>query len=347
MAPVRGPVRRGMMHIRRVLTLAVAFTVLVSAPALVALQDNEELQSQREQRDIVALVQMVDAVAAGTQAAPADIGFQWEGSHFMRGADGRTYIPFTLAVDAAQLTAPGTALYVRAVSKDATPAPDPAADPPAAVQYAWDDVNFVEVGPDGKLTRAMLLMPGEYEVFFAIKEESPLEAQDNQPPAKAALLRRDITVPDFNTGLSMSSVLIGAIEPLTAVLTDEQQRESPYTFGQLSVTVSTALKTSDELQALFFIYGTGQIDSKPDVQIEYSFHRQTPEGEAYFNKTPPQVLNASTLPPQFDIATDQLPGMLFVPLASFPAGEYRLEIKLTDAISGETLTHNANFTVEA
>ena len=308
-------------------------------------QDRSE---QAQQRDIQALVQMVDAVAAGTQPAPSDLDLQWEGNHFMKSADGETFVPFTLAVDAAQLAAPGTALYVRAVSKAAAPSSDPAAEPPDAVQYAWNDVNFVEVPPDGIIQLAMVLEPGEYEVFVAIKEESPLEAQDNQPPAKAALLRRDITVPDFNgPGLSMSSVLIGAIEPLTAVLTDEQQRERPYTFGQLSVTVSTALKTSDELQALFFIYGTGQTDSKPDVQIEYSFHRQTAEGEAYFNKTPPQVLNASTLPPQFDVATDQLPGMLFVPLASFPVGEYRLEVKLTDMISGETLTHNANFMVEA
>jgi len=47
------------------------------------------------------------------------------------------------------------------------------------------------------------------------------------------------------------------------------------------------------------------------------------------------------------VTTDQLPGMLFVPLASFPVGEYRLEILLTDTISGETMTASANFTVEA
>ena len=36
-----------------------------------------------------------------------------------------------------------------------------------------------------------------------------------------------------------------------------------------------------------------------------------------------------------------------VPLASFPVGEYRLEIKVTDKVSGQTLTQNANFTVES
>ncbi len=345
------------MHFRRVLASAVTVAALTSAPALVAQENNEqqdrreqEQRSQQEQRDIQALVQMVDAAAEGTQPAPADIGLQWEGNHFMRGADGLTYVPFTLAVDAAQLAAPATALYVRAIRKNAAPESDPAAEPPATAEYAWDDVNFFDLRPDGKLPRAMVLEPGEYEVFVAIKEASPLEEQDNQPPAKAALLRRDLTVPDFSgTGLSVSSVLIGTIEPLTAPLDAEQQKENPYTFGQLSVAVSTdyKLQKSGELNVVFWVYGAQLTDGKPDLQIEYSFHRRTAEGETYFNKAEPQLLNASTLPPQFDSAIHQLTGMLLVPLASFPVGEFRLEIKLTDEVSGETLTHNENFTVEA
>jgi len=353
------------MHIRRVLTLAVAVATLAGAPVLVAQQNtqqpnrrDQERRSQQEQRDIQALVQMVDAVAAGKQPAPADIGLQWEGNHFLRGADGSTYIPFTVAVDATKLAAPGTAFYVRVVSKNATPAP--AAEQnnrgrnqqqPAPVVYPWDNVNFVDVRADGKVSRAIALKPGEYEVFVAIKEKSPLEPQRNQPPAKAGLLRRDLTVPDFNApNLAISSVFIGSMEQLTAPLTPEQQQENPYTFGNMRVVPSTdfKLKKSGELEVLFWIYGTQQTNGKPDVQVDYNFHQKTAEGEKYFNKTAPQVLNASTLPPQFDVAAGhQLPGSLVVPLMSFPAGEYRLEIKLTDKLSGKTLTYNANFTVEA
>ena len=322
-----------MMHIRRVVALAVVGAALVSAADLGAQQTDEQ-----QQGDTQALVELVEGVTAGTVPTPADVSLQWEGNHFMKGADGTTYIPFTLGVDAAQLGA-GAALYVRAVSRDAAPAAD--ADAADAVEYPWDDVNFLEVGQDGTIARAMVLAPGDYEVFVAIKEQGSVEAG-------AGLLRHDITVPDFSD-LSMSSVLIGNIEPLAAPLDADQQKENPYTFGQMRVTVASESKLSKtgELQMLFWIYGTGQRNDKPDVTIEYSFHRQTADGEQYFNKTPPQTLNASTLPPQFDVATDQLPGMLFVPLASFPAGEYRLEIKLTDAISGETLTTNASFTVEA
>jgi hypothetical protein len=356
-----------MMHIRRVLTLVVAVVTLAGAPILVAQQNNQqqnrreqERRSQQQQRDIQALVQMVDAVAAGKQPAPTDIGLRWEGNHFLRGADGSTYIPFTVAIDATKLASPGAAFYVRVVNKSATAAPARAAEQnnrggnqqqPASAAYPWDNVNFLDVPADGKVSRAMALKPGEYEVFVTIKEQSPVEPQRNQPPAKAGLLRRDLTVPDFaGPDLSISSVFIGTVEQLTTPLTPAQQQENPYTFGNMRVVPSTdfKLKKSGELQVLFWIYGTQQTNGKPDVQIEYNFHQKTAEGEKYFNKTAPQLLNPSTLPPQFDVAAGhQLPGSLVVPLMSFPAGEYRLEIKLTDKTSGKTLTHNANFTVEA
>ena len=353
------------MHIRRVFTLAVGVVALAGVPVLVAQQDNQEpdpreqeRQSQRNQRDTQALVQMVDAVVAGTEPAPTDIGVQWEANHFVKSGDGATYVPFTLAIDAATLAAPGAALYVRAVSKDATPEPDPAAEQsdrggdqePGAVVYPWDNVNFFDLAPDGKLARAMALEPGNYDVFVAIKEQGPLEPERDQPPAKVGLLRRDLTVPDFNgPDLSLSSVFIGDMEALAAPLSPEEQQENPYTFGTMRVEPSrdSRLLKSGELQVLFWIYGAQQVDSKPDVQIDYSFHQKTAEGEEYFNKTAPQVLNASTLPPQFDVAAGhQLPGTIVIPLASFPTGEYRLEIKLTDNVSGRTLTHDENFTVE-
>ena len=34
-----------------------------------------------------------------------------------------------------------------------------------------------------------------------------------------------------------------------------------------------------------------------------------------------------------------------MPLASFPEGDYRLEIKVTDKLANKTLTRDVNFTV--
>ncbi|MSO84179.1 MAG: hypothetical protein EXQ53_12945, partial [Acidobacteria bacterium] len=235
------------MHIRLVLTLAIAVVTLAGAPVLVA-QNNQqpnrreqERRSQQEQRDLQALVQLVDAVAAGKQPVPTDVGLQWEGNHFVKSGDGTTMVPFTLAVDVSKLGAPGTALYVRVVNKNATVAPAPAAEqntrgrnqPPPAVVYPWDSVQFVDVPADGRVSSAMALKAGEYEVFIAIKEKSPLEPQRNQPPGKAGLLRRDLSVPDYNgPDLAISTPIIATVvEPVATPLTPDEQRANPYTFG--------------------------------------------------------------------------------------------------------------------
>lgn len=353
------------MHFSRLLTLAVAAASVTLLSPVVAAQGNnqqEQKRSQAEQRDIQAVVQLVDAVTMGKQPAPMDIGVMWDSNHFVKGGDGSTYIPFTVTIDRNQLAMPGAALYVRVVSKAAAAAP--AAAPaeqnnrnrnqqPARVVYPWDNVHFLDVPATGKVSRAMALKPGEYEVFVAVKERGPAEPPRNAPPAKMGLLRRDLTVPDFNSpDLSTSSVIIAnTIEPITTPLTREQQQENPYTFGTMRVVPSSdmKLKKASELQVLFWIYGTQQQAGKPNVTVEYNFHVKNPDGtEKYFNKTAPQDLNAQTLPPQFDVAAGhQLPGSLVVPLMSFPVGDYRLEIKITDKVSGKMLTQNTNFTVEA
>jgi hypothetical protein len=80
--------------------------------------------------------------------------------------------------------------------------------------------------------------------------------------------------------------------------------------------------------------------------MEFKFYQKSGDKETYFNKTEPQVLNAQTLPPQFDLAAGhQLLGTLELPLASFPEGDYRLEIDVQDKVSSQKLTKNVNFTV--
>jgi hypothetical protein len=101
---------------------------------------------------------------------------------------------------------------------------------------------------------------------------------------------------------------------------------------------------------LFLIYNTGQdANRKPDVVVEYLFYQRfADKPEKFFNKTSPQAFNASTLPPQFDIgAGHNILANQFVPLASFPEGEYRLEIKITDKLSGKVVSRNVMFSVAA
>jgi hypothetical protein len=110
----------------------------------------------------------------------------------------------------------------------------------------------------------------------------------------------------------------------------------------------TKFTKKSELSTFMLIYNP-KVDgsNKPDISVEYNFF-QKPAGQAekFFNKTSPQNLNAQTLPPNFDFAAGhQLQTGQAVPLASFPEGDYRLEIKVTDKIANKTLTREVNFTV--
>jgi len=344
------------MQIRRVIAVCVALFFAVGASLALAqkAEKDQKKRSKQEQQDIEALVKLVDGVSMSQQQAPADLTVTWDSNHFVKGQDGKTYIPFTIAVDRSKLSSPGIAMYVRAVAKTpqaAASADDQKDDKKKSdrVEYPWDNVHFLDVPASGKISRAMAVPGGDYELFVAVKEKT--SGDRKQPPAKAGLLQHDLSVPDFNrTELTTSSVIVAeTVEPVQTAMTNEQQQENPYTFGTMKIVPAADPKfpKTGELQVVFWIYGASQdAAKKPDVQIEYNFHQKTAEGEKYFNKTAPQQLNASTLPPQFDMAAGhQLPGSLVVPLASFPAGDYRLEIKVTDKPSGKTLTRDVSFSV--
>ncbi len=363
-----------MMHIRRVFTVAAAVAALAAAsPVLNAQQQQQnnqqnrreqEKRSQQEQRDIEALVQLVDAVSAGKVPAPTDIPIAWQNNHFVKGSEGGTYIPFTLTLDSTKLPNPAVAMYVRAVDKAAAaPAPaQPAAQQnnnrnqqAAAPVYPWDDINFIQVPAGGQVQRAVMLKPGEYDLYVAIRERTPQQQQRNAPPQKSGVLKYTLKVPDYNSTADITTstpILAKDVMPLAAPLSVEEQRVKPYTFGgtlQITPAETPVFKTAEDFQLLFWVYGVQDKGGVPDVTIEYNFHVKGADGaEKFFNKTQPQALNAQTLPPGFSIqAGHQVLGFLGVPLKSFPAGEYRVEFKITDKLSGKTLTQNAMFTVQA
>jgi hypothetical protein len=303
------------------------------------------------------------------------VPIKWDSNHFVKGQTD-TYIPFTLQVDKAALPS-GAALLIRVVTAEqaASFASQVTAaakqqgnnrnQPPARTTFAWDNASFVDVPDGGKLQRAIQLRPGQYVAYIAVKEKSAAPAGNqrnndrnrndrNAPPAapaagKVGLLRHEINVPDFGQGdLTTSSIIVArSVEQVAAPPSD--QESNPYVFGPMRIFPSPDGKfgKSAELSVIFWIYGAQAAASgKPDVTIDYNFHQKLAEGEKYFNKTAPQQLNAQTLPAEFSVAAGhQLPGSLVVPLTSFPAGDYRLEIKVTDKASGKSVTQNVGFTV--
>jgi hypothetical protein len=334
------------MAIRRAMAMVVA--LVVSATFTVAgqaQQKKEPKRSKQEQQEIEQIVKLVDGVMAG-QPAPADITMSIE-PFFMKSQEQRTFVPFVLTVNNAPKT--DAAMYVRVVNPAAVP------DPKAKkVEYPWDDIHFVPAaqlaGDPVKLSRVFMATAGTYDVYIAFKERLPEKAPRNTVP-KMGVLKTQVTVPDFYNGeLATSTILVAdKVNTLSAMLGPEEARERPFVFGmqELIPAGDMEFKKAEELSIFFQVYNSGLDQSgKPDLTLEYEFHKTEGGAEKFFNKTNPQVANATNLPPQFDPAKFPVPGGVTVPLASFGEGQYRLAIKITDKASGKVLNKDVKFTVK-
>jgi len=230
-------------------------------------------------------------------------------------------------------------------------------DPKAAArqEFAFEDVSFPELkAPEGKgpyrLARALSVLPGDYTIYVVVRERPATEKKNAAAP-KTGLVKQSITVPDYwLPGLTMSSIIVAdKVDPLTTPVPESQLADNPYAFGTTRLTPAVADRTftkKDELAVIFLVYNTAETNKKPDVAVEYGFYQRTEGSEKFFNKTNPQMFNAETLPPQFDLAAGhQLVAGQSIPLALFPEGDYRLEIKITDKVAGKSIVQSVNFTV--
>jgi hypothetical protein len=282
-------------------------------------------------------------------------------------------VPFIVTIDPAKVSTGNLAFYWRVVAKNGQPTAttgetdgkkdskdkdkDKDKDKKKS-DYAYEDVAFIPVTAGGqpgpmRIARSFTVGAGAYDVVLVAKETGGATTQKNPPPAKTAVMKQTVNVPDFWNGeLNTSSVIVAQrIDPLPAPLTPQQQADRPYALGQMEIVPQTDMTFSkkQELSTFMLVYNP-KTDSanKPDVVVEYNFHTKQGNDWKFFNKTNPQNLNAQTLPPQFDLAAGhQLQSGQAVPLASFPEGDYKLEIKVTDKVGNKTLTRDVFFTVTA
>ncbi len=362
--PLAGPGAAARVILFLLLAIFAASPVLARADQ----QKPAERKYDKEQtQEIEALARLVTDVALGA-AAPADFPIAWQ-SHFRKTRDLRTFVSYVVAIPPGAMTTPSVVMYVRAIKKageaDAAKAtPDPAAASTAQKQakpaergdYAWEDAYFIDVKtPEGKdpyrILRALTVLPGEYTVYLAVRERPAGEKKPGS--GKTALITQPLTVPDFwQPGLTTSSIFVaGKVELLKAPAPESQLGENPYDFGTTRVIPAPEnhkFSKKEDISVIFLVYNV-ELDKntkKPDVTVEYTFNQKTEGGEQYFNKTNPQNFNAETLAPAFDAAAGQnvISGQT-VPLASFPEGGYRLEIKVTDKIAGKSIVRSVDFVV--
>jgi TolB-like protein len=336
--------------------LALAAVAVVWSTALSAQKSDGKHEIDQQNREIRSAVKLADDIAAG-QPAPNDLALAWVRTDVLKAQGNKQYVPFTVTIDQSRMAAPALLIYWRVVpqgtgSEAAMRRTDAKDANRKRVEYPYEDVSFVPRSAGAatvRISRSFTVPAGNYDVYVVAKESTP--SQDKgAAAAKASVLKRPVSVPDFwNAELNTSSLIVAdRIEPLPAPLTPQQQADRPYALGSMELVPSwsTRFPRTSELSTYFVIYNA-QTDSgsKPDVTVEYNFYTRTGDTEKFFNKTTPQHLNARTLP-RFDAAAGhQLQSGQAVPLAAFPDGDYRLEIKVIDELASKSVTRNVNFTV--
>ena len=357
-----------------VLAALLALAAAAVSPALAQRKDDKEKKTEgltaAQRQETAPLARLVDEVMKGAaagaylvtmpkdpaakelpapQATQADATLVWR-NDFLKAQQGAVFVPFSVAAEGGK---PGpVAGYLRVAPKGATglPAGEKAS-------YTFEDVYFAEfrtpaAGAAPRITRAFAVVPGSYDVYFAIRERPSGNAAADAP-VKVTVIKQELVVPNYHADeLQTSSILVAdKIEQLTAPVTGDAVKERPYVLGDSEITPAADLKfkKTEELQLVFQIYGAKVgPDKKPDVSVDYVFFQKDATGEKPFNRTPTQTLSDKTLPPNFDADMGhQLMTGQGVPLQSFPEGEFRLEIKITDNKSQKSVTRDVLFTVLA
>jgi hypothetical protein len=334
-------------HVSRhfLMTAACVAAALLLAALPVAAQELEDWQRD----ELEPLVEVVASALDG-ELVPQDDPFDLVPT-FIKATDGNTYVPFTLNVEPDRV-GDSVAIYLYIDEHQDMPVERDDDERPEAL---WEEAHFVDVAEsDGvvRINRAFTLPGGTYDVYVAIRDSAGEDGDRDDDPT-VLLLREEVEVPDFWTPeLQISTILIAeAIEPLTVQLTPEQQVARPYALGPFEIVPKFELsfERDEQFAPLFFVYNAGVQDgAKPNVTVEFDFHQQTADGEQFFNRTSPQEFNGQTLPADFDLTIGhQIVAGQQIPLSIFPAGEYRLEIKVTDNTSGAEVVHNVAFSVGA
>lgn len=301
---------------------------------------------QAHRQEAQALVQLADAAMIG-QPVPSDFPLQWR-NDFLKAQEG-TFVPFIVTLDAVPGAASDALLYVRAAPRGAA-GPDRTAKNGAA-PYPFDEIFPIELTTEQPLRfmRGFAVPPGDYDIYVAVRER-PAHGKDKST-LKAAVLKQQLSVPDFWTGeLTTSTVILAdRLRLRSEPVPSEQLTEHPYAIGRNDIepALDSNFRRDEELTAVFLVYNPTVLPGRKfDVQVEYHFFVRRPEGEAYLNRTEPQRFNPAILGPQFDPgAGHPLMAGQAVPLASFQEGQYRLAIRVTDLISGKSVTRDINFTV--
>lgn len=333
---------------------SVLATLLIFSGPLFAQDDEESAPApleEWEREELLSLLNLVNGAQEGEQV-PFENPFTLNPT-FVKGTDGNTHIPFTLAIDPEKIGESVVAVYVQV--QDLNSQADESADDDDEIGPAFEDAFFLEISKNGGpvyLSRAFYVPGGEYEVLIALRDSKGADPEEEDLEAVVPLLFREkVTVPNlWNDSLQTSSVIVTAVvEPQNGILSREEQLLYPYSQGNLRIEPKHDLNfgKTEELSFMMLVYNPKATEGGfPNVSVQYNFHQKTDAGEEFFNKTNPQEFNEDTLPPGFSVeAGHQVVAGYSLPLNLFPPADYRLEILITDNEAGSEVAQNLNFNV--
>tara|TARA_B100001123_G_scaffold70173_1_gene78533 strand:- start:13190 stop:14254 length:1065 start_codon:yes stop_codon:yes gene_type:complete len=334
-----------------------------------------------QQEELRPLMERVTSVYRSE--VPADNAFEISVDFLKGGTDedtgaGLIFVPFTLQLNASALSMSEFLTYLLVV-----PHTDPATRPVAAApagprssnssaaaatdpniaeelfeSRVFEDVFFISVSDvqsdDDELLsfdRAFQAPAGTYDAYIVVRD-SVGEDGDRGDLSESAIIVsvEQIEVPDYWNGEMATSSIIAAADfaDLGQPLSPEEQRTQPYTFNTTQFVPKRDrdyLQAEDALTLLFFVYNSQLDGDQVNVTVGFDFYTVNAAGESFFNRTAPQEFNAQTLPAGFDAVNGGIPSQVSIPLAGFPASEYRLEIKVTDNANEQTLAQDFVFSV--
>jgi hypothetical protein len=322
-----------------------------------------------------AILALADAALAG-KPVPADFAVTWQ-NDFVKAQRG-TFVPFTLTVETSGFTRPSALVYVRALRTTARGAIDSRRDRREPLDFAVDAIFPVDLergsaglereraGPS-RISRGFSVQPGDYDVFVVMRER--VEPGVSGPRPRASVLRQTLAVPEFGSADLTTSTLILAdrLTPLAEAVPADRLAERPYAIGLNEITPATdrRFRRDEELIVVLLVYNpTVTSERQFDLKVEYHFFRHSVSGtrvaegdaarhpatgrpgEAYFNRTEPQRFNPALMGPSFDPRSGEpvMAGQV-VPLAGFDDGEYRLDVQVTDLLTGKSVSRDVVFTV--
>jgi hypothetical protein len=342
---------------RRIVTAACVFMItLLINPGLALAQEEAGLEEWQENEIRPILDRLYAAIDGDT---PSEKPLEIVTMDFLKGAEGVIYAPFTMTMDPSKFSQPEFVMYMYAT---------PHVEPPAAAEDApesaedtlrvtiFEDLFFVNVSESTsaegliEIDRAFQAPGGTYDFYILVRDSLGPEGDlDDLEDSMVMVFKEEVEVPNFWSEEFQTSTLMKAVsmDLIEAPLAPDEQRANPYTIGTTKITPKRHgnYGKDEELTLLFYVYNPQLADEmKPDVLVEFDFYRVGPLGESFFNKTAPQAFNGETLPADFPVSAG-LPSGQSVPLASFPTGDFRLEIKITDNVAEQMLTREMRFNV--